>query len=162
MYAVRPNHSIKLGGCPVGKIEADTIASNQRQTRKLVIELQNAFRYEPSQSGVKVSAMRQQIWCSPPLFGGLTEDHVETDLASIEILVIPRSWIEGCPAQHRLQTKHPQNFHGIAANLDASAHAHEARSLFVDGDVYTGTPECRRCGETAHPSSDNRNGKSSH
>ena len=119
-----------------------------------MLETQIAVRHDARQGGVEIAAMREQIRRTITFFGGLAEDHVETNVAGIEVLVVPGAGIEGGRAQVRLEAEAAQDLHGVAADLDAGPDTSKVPGLFVDGDLDADPPQRSRSRKSAHSGTD--------
>ena len=127
-----------------------------------MIEPQHAIRHDAGQGGVEIAPVRQQVRCAITLLGGFAEDHVEANLARIEVPVIPGAGTERGRAQFRLKSKGAQDFHRVKTDLNAGSDTSEAPSLLIDGDVDTDPPQRCRGRKSAHSRADDRNGKPFH
>src|SRR3974390_370552 len=100
--------------------------------------------------------MGQQIGCAEFLLGAFTENHVELDFPGLPIPVVPGSGIKRLGAQSLLEPKLAQNFHGVAADLNAGAYSRKLRRLFVDDDFDADTAQRGYSRESAHAGADDR------
>jgi len=160
--AVSANDGIGVGPHAISEIKPDTAVSALFERDELMIEPQHAIRHDAGQGGVEIAAVRQQVRCAITLLGGFAEDHVEANLASIEVPVIPGAGIERGRAQFRLKSKGAQDFHRVKTDLNAGSDTSEAPSLLIDGDVDTDPPQRCRGRKSAHSRADDRNGKPFH
>ena len=119
-----------------------------------MIEPQRALGHDARQGGVEIAAVREQIRRAISFFGSFAEDHVEANVAGIEVLVVPGAGIEGGRAQVRLEAEAAQDLHGIAADLNAGPDTGEAPGLLVDGDLNADPPQRSRGRKSAHTGTD--------
>ena len=157
--AIGPDDSISVSRHAVGEAEPDTAIRTLFERRQLMTKTQFAGRHRTRQGGVKVGTMRQQVWCTIALFGGLAEDHVEANFASIEVLIVPGAGIEGGHTQDRLKAEGAQDFHRITANLDAGPNPGEAPGLLIDGDIDADPAQGCRGRKTTHSRANDCYGK---
>src|SRR6516165_410950 len=155
MHAVRTDDRVGDSRCTVGEAQAyaraDLIQSDQFMTEP------DAFvRYGAGERGMQVAAMGEQIGRSELALGAFTENHVELDFACAPVPVVPGTGIKRLGAQSLLEPKLAQNFHGVAADLNAGAYSRKLRRLFVDGDFDADTAQRGRGGESAHAGADDR------
>ena len=105
-----------------------------------MIKTHNVVGHNARQRRVKIAAVRQKVRSAVAFFGGLAEDHVEANLAGVEVLVVPGAWIKRRRAQDRLKAEVAQNLHGVTADLDSGAEAREAPGLLVDRNFNADPP----------------------
>ena len=133
MHAVGADHGIGDCGRAVGESQAYAV-SGLIQSGELVAESHAFVGYGAGERRVKIAAMREQVGRAEFLFGALAEDHVELDVATLPVPVVPGARVER-PATHALlQPQLAQHLHGVAADLDSGAQPRELLRLLIDRD----------------------------
>src|SRR5579863_9551962 len=104
---------------------------------------------------MQIAAMRQKIRGAKLLFGCLTEDHVEFNLAGAPVPVVPRTRIKCLGPESGFEAQLPQHLHRVAADLNSRSEPRELWRLLIHRCFNVDAAKGSGCGEAAHARANN-------